>query len=58
MFCRLLTFILKLAFSKKSCMNTVRVSNALDPDQGRHSVGSDLGPNYLKRLSADDKSRL
>ena len=26
------------------------------PDQNRHFVGSDLGPNCLKRLSADDKS--
>ena len=28
---------------------------SLDPDQDRHSVGPDLGPNYLQRLSADDK---
>ena len=25
--------------------NTIRVSNSLDPDQARHFVGSDLGPN-------------
>ena len=36
--------------------NTIRVSNSLDPDQNRHSVGPDLGPNCLLRLSADDKS--
>ena len=26
-------------------------------DQDQHSVGPDLGPNGLQRLSADDKSR-
>ena len=30
----------------------------MDPDQARHDVGPDLGPNYLQRLSADDTSRL
>ena len=30
------------------------MSNSLDPDQARHSVGPDLGPNCLQRLSADD----
>ena len=34
------------------------MSNGLDPDQDRHSVGPDLGPIYLQRLSADDKSPL
>ena len=29
----------------------------LDPDQDRHSVGPDLDPNCLQRLSADDKSQ-
>ena len=33
------------------------MSNSLDPDQDRRSVGPDLGPNNLQRLSADDKSR-
>ena len=37
-------------------MNTISVSNSLDPDQARHFVGPDLGPNCLQRLSADDKS--
>ena len=32
------------------------MSNSLDPDQDRHSVGPDLDPNCLQRLSADDKS--
>ena len=31
--------------------------NGLDTDQDRRSVGPDLGPNCLQRLSADDKSR-
>ena len=35
----------------------MRVTNGLDPGQVRHIDGTDLGPNYLQRLSADDKSR-
>ena len=31
-------------FSKHYFRNTFRVSNSLDPDQGRHFVGPDLGP--------------
>ena len=31
------------------------MSNSLDPDQARHSVRSDLGPNCLLRFSADNK---
>ena len=30
--------------------NTIRVSNGLDPDLDRHSVGPDLNPNCLQRL--------
>ena len=30
----------------------MRVANSLDPDQDRHFVGPDLGPNCLQRLSA------
>ena len=33
------------------------VSNSLDPDQARPSVGPDLDSNCLQRLSADDTSR-
>ena len=33
------------------------MSNSLDRDQARHSVGPDLGPNCLQRLSSDDKIR-
>ena len=32
------------------------MSNSLDPDQARHFVGSDLGPDCLQRLSADNTS--
>ena len=46
----------KSTFSKNSFRNTITVSNSLDPDQDRRSVGPDLGPNCLQRLSADDKS--
>ena len=49
-------FFLEFTFSTKSFRNTISVSNCLDPDQDRHSVGPDLGPNCLQRLSADDES--
>ena len=45
----------KMTFSKNSFRNTIRVSKGWDPDQDRHSVGPDLGPNCLQRLSADNK---
>ena len=35
----------------------IRVLHSLDPDQARHIVEPDLGPNCLQKLSADDKSR-
>ena len=50
-------FFSKSTFSKKSCRDTIRLSNSLDPDQAQHYVGPDLAPNYLQRLSADDTSR-
>ena len=31
------------------------MSNNLDPDQARHFVGPDLGPNCLQLISADNK---
>ena len=37
-------------------MNTIRVSNGLDPDQDRR-VGPDLGRKCLQRLSTEDKIR-
>ena len=62
-FCCLLTvvdclFLQKLTFSKNSFRNTIRVPNGLNPDQGRHYVGPDLGPNCLQMLSADDKGKV
>ena len=33
------------------------MSNSLDPDQARHFVRPDLGPNCLQRLSADIASK-
>ena len=33
------------------------MSNSLDPDQVRLSVGPDLNPSCLQRLSADDTCR-
>ena len=47
-------FFSKSTFLENSFRNTIRVSNSLDPDQARHFVGPDLGPNCLQRLSADD----
>ena len=52
--CRLVSFF-KLTFSINSFRNTIRVSNGLDLDQD--SVGLDLSPNCLQRLSAGDKSQ-
>ena len=40
-------------FKKKSQIPSV--SNSLDPDQARHFVRPDLGPNCLQTLSADDQ---
>ena len=55
--CRLLT-ILQINYLNINFSNTLTMSNGLDPDQDQRSVGPDLGPNDLKRLSADDKSQL
>ena len=35
-------------------MQGIRVSNRLDSDQDRHSVGPDPSPICLQKLSADD----
>ena len=40
--------ILSSADLKDSFRITIRVSNSLDPDQDRRSVGPDLGPNCLQ----------
>ena len=46
----------KLTDSKYSFRNIIKVPNCLDPDQDQYSVGPDLGPNCLQRLSVDNKS--
>ena len=38
-------------------MNTIRVANGFDAEQDRRSVGPDLVPNCLQRLSVDGISR-
>ena len=43
-------FFLKLNFSEKSFRTNIIVSDSLDPDQARHFVGPDLGPNCLQKL--------
>ena len=47
----------KINFLKIYFRNTTRVSNSLDPDQARIFVLTDLGPNCLEMLSADDICR-
>ena len=56
LFCHLQIFFKRL-FKKNSFRNTITVSNSLDPDQARRSLGPGLGPNCLQKLSADDTSR-
>ena len=46
-------FFSKSTFLKTSFLNSIIVSNGLDPDQARHSVGPDLGPKCLQKFSAD-----
>ena len=46
----------KSTFSKISSRHTIRESNGLDLDHDQHSVGPDLGPNCLQRLSTDCRS--
>ena len=50
-------FVVCRFFQYQLIRNTIRVSNSLDPDQTRHFVGPDLGPNCLQMLSAGDTSR-
>ena len=49
-------FFFKINCFKKLFQESGRVSNSLDSDQDRHSVGPDLDPNCLKRVTADDKN--
>ena len=42
-------FLRNLVFINKPPRTTIRVSNSLDPDQDRHSVGLHLGSNCLQK---------
>ena len=33
------------------------MSNSLDPDQARHFIGHDMGPNCLQKMSTDKTGR-
>ena len=46
-----------LSFSQNYFRNSLKVSNSLDLDQVEKIVWSDLDPNSLQRLSADDRSQ-
>ena len=46
--------VCQLFFKVNSFRNTITGSNSLDPDQDRHFVWSDFGPNCLQILAADD----
>ena len=50
-------FFFKILFVSKFYRTTMRMSNILDPDQARHFVGPNLGPNCLQKLSANDPRR-
>ena len=56
LFCGLLIFFFKINFFYKF-FQEYRVSNGLDTDQDRHSVGPDLYLNCLQRSSAEDTKR-
>ena len=53
--CRLLTFF-KIIFFKKFFQEHNQSIKRFGSRSGTHSVGPDLGPNCLQRLSADDTS--
>ena len=42
-------FLQNKVSKNKPPRTTIRVSNSLDPDQDRHSVGLHLGSNYLQK---------
>ena len=52
-FCLPLIFF-KINFFQKRISEIPSVSNSLDPDQARQTVGPVLGPNCSQRLSTDD----
>ena len=44
----------KINFFVKFFQRIPSMLNSLDPDQARHFVGPDLGPNCLQRITADN----
>ena len=59
--CRLLTFFKiyqNLIFQKKIFQEHYQCDRCVDPDQDQHFVWPDLGPYFLQRLAADNKSPL
>ena len=50
-------YFFKINFFKTSSINSVIVSNSLDPDQAGHVVVPDLAPNCLRRQSAGNLNR-
>ena len=46
----------EINFYKKYFRSTIRVSNGLDPDQDRRSVGPDMGPNCFAKVYAHASS--
>ena len=54
LFLSLAVLLENLSFQKTNFSNTISVSNSLDPDQDRLSVGPELDPNCLQSLSAGD----
>ena len=57
LFCCLPIFFQNQFFQTNYFRNIINVSNSLDPDQACRFVRPDLGPNCLKRLSAEDTGR-
>ena len=56
-FCHLLVQKILLPGILSVCQIVWIRSNSLDPDQARHNVGPDMGPNCLQKLSADNTRR-
>ena len=54
LFCHLLIF--SKSFFENIFQEYHQSVKQLDPDQARHFVVPDLGPNCLQRLSTDDNS--
>ena len=46
-------FVFKINFSKNIITCRINEANGLFPGQNRFSVGTDLGPNCLQRLSEE-----